>query len=236
MDQSLEISGYGFEFGPVVGVVSIETVIHMVMDQSLLGIPDRTFYRLQLLGHVETGPFFLDHGNDRAQVPFGAFQPGYDLGVTCVAVRFCHKHWLTSLGGWRKSPDKRRNQKGTGEPVCSGKAIMRMMRRACVALSCIALLIWSAAPTSSHVPDFIEILQKHAEMIAEHGHSHGLEEDMIWAMHGHTHDAADHDHSQVVLMPTRISLSFSETSVEWLGPSRENWSPPLFRLERPPRA
>ncbi|MFZ7094315.1 hypothetical protein [Primorskyibacter sp. 2E233] len=122
------------------------------------------------------------------------------------------------------------------QDMCSGGAIVRLMRRAIVALSCLALLVWTVAPTASHIPTVLETLQDHAEMVAEHGHSHGLEEDLIWAMHGHSHDVSDHDHSQAVLMPARFALSYSETSAEWRGLSQANWSPPLFRLERPPRA
>ncbi|MDF1801340.1 hypothetical protein [Thalassovita sp.] len=122
------------------------------------------------------------------------------------------------------------------QTMCSGDAILRWTQRALVALSCLALFIWTVAPTASHVPTVLETLQDHAQMVAEHGHSHGLQEDLIWAMHGHSHDVADHDHSQAVLMPARFALSHSVTSAEWRGIAQVNWSPPLFRLERPPRA
>lgn len=120
--------------------------------------------------------------------------------------------------------------------MSNGVAIVRLMRQGLLALSCLALLVWTVAPTASHVPTVLETMQEHAAMVADHGHSHGLEEDLIWAMHGHNHDVADHDHSQAVLMPARFALCDSETSAEWRGLSKANWSPPLFRLERPPRA
>ena len=72
-------------------------------------------------------------------------------------------------------------------------------------------------------------------MIAEHGHSHGLEEDLIWAMHGHSHDVADHDHSHAVLLQPRSDGVAVEMTATWQGRALAHWSPPVFRLERPPR-
>lgn len=117
-----------------------------------------------------------------------------------------------------------------------GIAIQRALRRVLFALSCLALIVWTVAPNASHVPTVIETLHDHAEMIATHGHSHGLAEDLIWAMHGHGHDVADHDHSQAILIFARFARTRGETSAEWRSAARADWSPPLFRLERPPRA
>lgn len=113
--------------------------------------------------------------------------------------------------------------------------IMRMGRRLFFSLACVALVVWTVAPTASHAPKIIETLQEHAEMIATHGHSHGLEEDLIWAMHGHSHDVADHDHTQAVFTQTRTAQVFEKTRATWRGLASSHWSPPLFRLERPPR-
>lgn len=120
--------------------------------------------------------------------------------------------------------------------MSGGKTILRGMRRVFFALSCLALVVWTVAPSSSHVPTVIETLQEHAEMVATHGHSHGLEEDLIWAMHGHSHDVADHDHSQAVILPARYAQTYGETSADWRSTAQTDWSPPFFRLERPPRA
>ncbi|WP_417261810.1 hypothetical protein [Celeribacter sp.] len=116
-----------------------------------------------------------------------------------------------------------------------GEEILHRLRRVFLALSCLALIFWAAAPTSSHVPTVFETFQEHAEIIATHGHSHGLEEDLIWAMHGHSHDVVDHDHSQAVFLPARFAKASAETSVEWRSAARTDWSAPHFRLERPPR-
>lgn len=112
----------------------------------------------------------------------------------------------------------------------------RALRQVLFALSCFALVLWTLAPSNSHVPSVIQTLQEHAEMVQSHGHSHVFEEDLIWALHGHSHDVADHDHSHVVLLPNRSGEAFGETSVDWRRIARSDWAPPHFRLERPPRA
>ena len=48
--------------------------------------------------NLQTGR--LDHFDNRSQVAFSAFQPGYDLGVTCVAMMFCQTFCLTFPGGY----------------------------------------------------------------------------------------------------------------------------------------
>lgn len=113
--------------------------------------------------------------------------------------------------------------------------ISRALRQVLFAMSCLALVLWTLAPSNSHVPTVIQTLQEHAEMIQTHGHSHGLEEDLIWALHGHSHDVVDHDHTQVVHLPNRSGDALSETGVDWRREALSDWAPPHFRLERPPR-
>lgn len=109
-------------------------------------------------------------------------------------------------------------------------------KHALAGLLSLAVVLWSVMPATSHAPVIFETLQEHMEMIAEHGHSHGLEEDLAWAMHGHSHDSADHDHSQAVLSPDAASKPFEGYRSAWrlwpaaAGPSSK------FRIERPPRA
>lgn len=73
-------------------------------------------------------------------------------------------------------------------------------------------------------------------MIAEHGHSHGLEEDLAWAAHGHSHDSIDHDHSQAVVPGPDLSSHPMEIykTAWWLSAATAN---PLLihQIERPPR-
>jgi hypothetical protein len=104
-------------------------------------------------------------------------------------------------------------------------------------LLCVAVLVWSVVPATSHVPAVLDVLQEHSEMIAEHGHSHGLEEDLAWAMHGHSHDSVDHDHSQAVVLahdpaaqPLDIYKAAWRVSSTFPNPLRINL------IERPPRA
>lgn len=104
-------------------------------------------------------------------------------------------------------------------------------------LLCAAILVWSVTPTTSHVPAVLDLLQEHSEMIADHGHSHGLEEDLAWAMHGHSHDGVDHDHSQAIALapyttaqPMEIYKTAWHLSSASVNPSR------IYLIERPPRA
>ena len=109
-------------------------------------------------------------------------------------------------------------------------------RQAFAALLCLSLAVWSVMPAANHAPTVFETIQDHLEMIADHGHSHGFEEDLYWAMHGHSHETADHDHSQAFLsLGHGGQLVFAQRDAWRLrtspdGPHR------TFRIERPPRA
>lgn len=102
-------------------------------------------------------------------------------------------------------------------------------------LLCLALVVWSVTPSFTHAPTVFETIHDHLEMIADHGHSHGFEEDLYWAMHGHGHDVADHDHTHAFLLTDKLSeplLEFNETQAGLIamhGPARQ------FRIDRPPR-
>lgn len=103
-------------------------------------------------------------------------------------------------------------------------------------LLCAAVLVWSVMPTTSHAPAILDVLQEHAEMLAEHGHSHGLEEDLAWAMHGHSHDSIDHDHSQaVVLGPDLSSQPLDIYAAAWHLSSATSNPLRIYLIERPPR-
>ena len=90
-------------------------------------------------------------------------------------------------------------------------------------------------PTPPHVPSIIETLGQHAEIIAEHGHSHGLAEDIFWALHGHGPDVAEHDHgaatltvpprAQIFPLPRDAAQLVVAVEKPWIG----------FGIERPPR-
>jgi hypothetical protein len=115
------------------------------------------------------------------------------------------------------------------------RSIATTGRRALAALLCVALVVWSVMPATSHTPVIFETLQEHAEIIAEHGHSHGLEEDLVWAMHGHGHDSADHDHSPVILASWRqVESPTNYGTLRRAGPASSGpWR--VHMIERPPR-
>lgn len=100
---------------------------------------------------------------------------------------------------------------------------------------CLSLAVWSAAPSFAHAPVIIDTLQDHLDMIKDHGHSHGFDEDIFWAMHGHSHDVVDHDHSQAFLVGGNKADPNPDLTTTWRvrlsldGPTRK------FRIERPPR-
>jgi hypothetical protein len=115
-------------------------------------------------------------------------------------------------------------------------ALRTIGRAAFAMLLCIALLVWSVVPTTSHVPAILDVLQEHSQMIAEHGHSHGLEEDLAWATHGHSHDSADHDHSQaVVLASSEAAHPFEIYRTAWRMSAASANPLRVYLIERPPR-
>lgn len=109
-------------------------------------------------------------------------------------------------------------------------------RRAFAALLCLSLIVWSVMPTATHAPAVFETIQDHLEMIADHGHSHGFEEDLYWAMHGHSHDVADHDHSPALLALGNRSHPTYAYRDAWRLKASPDGGHHTFRIERPPRA
>jgi hypothetical protein len=103
-------------------------------------------------------------------------------------------------------------------------------------LLCLSLVGWSILPTLSHVPRIAETLQDHAEMIADHGHSHGFQEDMLWALHGHSHDAVDHDHSPAMTIAATSGGASPAAQDAWRLRAAQAGPRRIFRIERPPRA
>lgn len=105
-----------------------------------------------------------------------------------------------------------------------------------MALFCLAVLVWSVAPSFSHTPTVLETIHDHLEMIADHGHSHGFEDDLYWAMHGHSHDTADHDHSQAFRLSARAEDAAAMYRINWANRIARSGPDRIFRIERPPRA
>jgi hypothetical protein len=63
-------------------------VVNVIVNQRPLRLGNRAFNGVQLRGQIDARPPFLDHADDAAQMPFGAFQPGGDGGVACMDMRF----------------------------------------------------------------------------------------------------------------------------------------------------
>jgi hypothetical protein len=109
-------------------------------------------------------------------------------------------------------------------------------RTAWSALLCLALVVWSIAPATDHAPSVFDVIADHRAMITEHGHTHGFHEDLAWALHGHSHDVADHDHSPAVLALAATTNDVWGSRDVWHlhaslpGPHRS------YMIDRPPRA
>lgn len=110
-----------------------------------------------------------------------------------------------------------------------------MVRSVTVALLCLSLAVWAALPSFTHAPSIVETIQDHLEMVEEHGHSHGLEDDLFWALHGHGHDVVDHDHNQAFLMSSMGTGAFTGPCETWRRPLSNHCPWTRFRIHKPPR-
>lgn len=128
---------------------------------------------------------------------------------------------------------QRLEQNGQARLMASARAIGR---RTFPALLCLAIVVWSVIPAVTHTPKVVQTIQDHLEMIGDHGHSHGFEEDLAWALHGHSHDVGDHDHSQVLLVTSEGSGALVSYRDRWRMQLSSRGSGRNFRIERPSRA
>ena len=81
------------------GTIATQTMIHVVVDQYPLGIGQGFFDSVQLLGDIYARFAIFNHCNNRSQMPVGAFQPGYECGMACVNLWFCHINRDNPPGG-----------------------------------------------------------------------------------------------------------------------------------------
>ncbi|MEM9629762.1 MAG: hypothetical protein AAGA50_00455 [Pseudomonadota bacterium] len=109
-------------------------------------------------------------------------------------------------------------------------------RRLLAALVCLSIAVWTVSPTVAHAPKFLETVQDQLQMIEDHGHSHGEEIDILWAMHGHQHDVADHDHHSVDLIRLAGGPAAHFGRDDWLITPSDGGPARIYLLERPPRA
>jgi len=92
----------------------------------------------------------------------------------------------------------------------------------------VSVVFATLLPSSTHLPNYIETLQ-------EHRHLHRIVEDMFWALHGHSHDTVDHDHSQAVLVSNTSSEPLHALGSVLVFSASSDWPSQLFRIDRPPR-
>jgi hypothetical protein len=109
-------------------------------------------------------------------------------------------------------------------------------RQVLAAVICMSVAVWSVLPTANHVPTVLKTLDEHAQMIASHGHSHGLAEDLAGALHGHSHDAMDHDHSYAVLTVATYDGPMEHGADRWRFHPAPDLPARVFLIDRPPRA
>jgi len=100
---------------------------------------------------------------------------------------------------------------------------------------CAIFLISTIRVDLGHLPKLLDVLQDYAETIADHGHSHGLAEDILTMVLGHAHGLGDHEHVPDLL------LSVSDGYAPQVKGEQRNLglfeadSGPTFLFERPPR-
>lgn len=122
-----------------------------------------------------------------------------------------------------------RQTKVTGSFEASG-------RRALATLLCLSLVLGFLMPLKAHAVTASDTAWPSLEVQVEHDHPHDLEEAIHRLVHGHHHDAADHEHAQALLgpgnrhHPTPDDGGHAEDRPLAAGPPR------AFRIERPPRA
>lgn len=110
------------------------------------------------------------------------------------------------------------------------------LRRLLLVCLCAIFLVSTVRVDLGHLPKLLDVLQEHAEMIADHGHSHGLDEDIVTAMLGHTHGLGDHEHVPDLLLSATDSYlpqAFDEDREP--GVFKASLAP-IFLFKKPPRA
>lgn len=124
--------------------------------------------------------------------------------------------------------------RASGRPLTEAREFKALEGRVFAAILCLSLVGWSAQSPVNHVPTIHEAIQDHFEVIEDHGHSHGFAEDLFWALHGHSHDAADHDHYQAFLtLAAGFGVDTIRDNLRLMGSAVVSYQ--RFRIDRPPR-
>ena len=113
---------------------------------------------------------------------------------------------------------------------------LRILRRIVLVCMCGAFVLSAVRPDLGHMPNVLDVLSEHAETALDHGHSHGLEEDIFAALQGHAHGLGDHE--QVPdLLPVATVKQTPQVFVGYRSARLSDASPtPVFVFERPPRS
>lgn len=114
-------------------------------------------------------------------------------------------------------------------------AMRTFTRQSFLALLCLSVVVWSIAPVVSHASEWAEAAYEYPDNASEHGHPHGMLEALLWVLHGHSHGAGDHDHSQAMPVVARADSAMRYRDSLQSRPVTAR-STQIFRIERPPRA
>ena len=128
-----------------------------------------------------------------------------------------------------------------GDMTLTEKSTLRRFagysRLALVLLLSVAIVSWSVVSSVSHTTFVVSDLEHHHhdEDVSGHGHSNSEAEDLWWALHGHSDDKADHDHSTFYIHNAAKAEARDFRYAVWLLPTMRAVSGALKPPERPPR-
>lgn len=113
---------------------------------------------------------------------------------------------------------------------------LRKLRRIVLLCMCGAFLLSAVRPDLGHLPNLLDVLSEHTETALDHGHSHGVEEDVFDALQGHAHGLGDHEQVPDLLAVATVGNT-SQVFVGYRSTRLPDASPaPIFLFERPPRS
>lgn len=100
----------------------------------------------------------------------------------------------------------------------------------------LSLALWSLLPAVVHAAPPAEPHDLSASSAPDHDHPPGPALiDLLHALHGPGHDAADHDHAQAVLPAAARAQDMPATSAPWHARARAAGPARAARIDRPPR-
>ncbi len=111
------------------------------------------------------------------------------------------------------------------------------LRLALALLLSVYIATWSTVYSVGHTSFIISDLQHHlhSEDVSDHNHIHSEAENIWWALHGHDHDQADHDHSTFYIHHFAKTELRDFQYTKWRLPITHAVSGDVKLPERPPR-